>query len=280
MQSLNNLKAQIEATETIKSITQALGDIAAIKLKATRRSVEQNIQFFHDINRVYRLIKAIAIQKKIYKPQKRIKEGQGVAVLLTSNQHFYGGIDKEVIRFFIDNTSNLNCDRIVIGQMGKTLLPTMAYNHPFQAIQFKKDVPNLEELNNLTNMVFQYSQIRVFHNKFVTVLSSIPTVSDISASDIDTKEVGDTILYIVEPDVDKMIEFFESQILFLLFEAIFLEVDIVRQAARMISMNSAEENANKIFQGQRKQILEAKKQILNLQILETYAGILNKGSRF
>ena len=70
-----------------------------------------------------------------------------------------------------------------------------------------------------------------------------------------------------------MLEFFETQLILLLLRAVFLEVDISHQAARMISMNQAENNADKILDKQNRQALQIRKQIINLQIIENFVAL-------
>lgn len=276
MQNRAQLKEQINLTRAIQSITQTLGDIASIKLKENRFSAEQNIRFFHEISGIYRLVKSIAIKRNIYKKPIKAKEGQTVIILLTSNQHFYGGLDQELTAFFITNTQKIKARLIVIGNMGKNILTQANYPYRFNSIIFEKDKPTPQELNNLTNDVFQYSKILVFHNQFETILSSKPTISDISASDIETLKFVPTDMYLIEPDLQKIVNLFESQIISLLFRSIFFEVDITRQASRMISMNQAGDNVDKLYATQNREMLNIKKHLLNLQLMETYAGLLKK----
>lgn len=277
MQSLSQLRDQAQSIETIKLITQALGDIAALKLKERRVTVEQNIRFFHEIQELYRLVKFLAAKAKLEPKTKKAKEGRTIAVLLTSNQHFYGGLDQEVSRLYISQTQNLTCDRLVIGGMGKTLLTENKYPHQFESIIYTQEYPSLDELRTLAAKLFEYSKVLVFHNKFKTILTSSPAISDVSASDIAELDAHDAPYYIAEPDLDQMLEFFESQILILLFQSLFLEVDIIRLSARMVSMNTAGDNADKLYSEDKWHILEAKKHILNLEILNTYSGIIRKG---
>lgn len=280
MQSLNQLKDNIRTIESIKLITEAFGDIATFKIKATRKSKEHNIGYFQEIHRLYTIVKAIAQQSRQpgqkHKPTAQRKD-RVICVLLSANSHFYGNLDYELTRFFINNTLKLDCDRIVIGQFANEFLKAMSYPHPFENIIFKKDSPSLDELVKLSREVFTYQRILVYHTKFVTILNQVPFISDISPANLETKEIKLPFHYIAEPEIDKILDFFDSQMAFLMFEAIFLEIDYSRLAARMISMNQAQENADKLLRVEQKQLLKFRKQKANLEILETYAGMINKG---
>lgn len=278
MQNLNQLKDNIRTIESIKLITEAFGDIATFKIKATRKSKEHNIAYFQEIHRLYTIVKAIASQNRPLRPKNNTgpPKDRVVCVLLTANSHFYGNLDYELTRFFINNTLKLDCDRIVIGQFANQFLKAMSYPHPFENIIFKKDSPSLDELVKLSREVFTYKRILVYHTKFVTILNQVPFISDISPANLETKEIKLPFHYIAEPEIDKILDFFDSQMAFLMFEAIFLEIDYSRLAARMISMNQAQENADKLLRVEQKQLLKFRKQKANLEILETYAGIINK----
>lgn len=278
MQSLNQLKDSIRTIESIRLITQAFGDIATFKIKATRKSKEHNIAYFQEIHQLYTTVKAIASQNRQLSKNKPKSSGKDrvVCVLLSANSHFYGNLDYELTRFFINNTLRLDCDRIVVGSFANQFLKTMSYPHPFKKIIFKKDSPSLDELANLSREVFTYKRILVYHTKFVTILNQEPFISDISPTNLEIKEIKLPFHYIAEPEIDKILDFFDSQMAFLMFEAIFLEIDYCRLAARMISMNQAEENADKLLRVEQKQLLKFRKQKANLEILETYAGMVNK----
>lgn len=282
MSTLKILTEQLNTIESIKLITQTLGDISAMELKATRKSKEHNIAYFQEISQVYKIVKSISVRleqtnpgsktNKIAKPQLGT-----VAVLLTANSHFYGGLDTELTQFYVEGTQKLDCDRIVVGLTGDQILTGIQFPQPYKRIVFEKDDPSLQELKSLADLCFKYSKVLVFHTKFITVLNQQPALTDLSIPNV--SDAGHNQLpfyYITEPEIDKMIEFFDSQISFLMFQAIFIEVNYARLAARMISMNQAEDNANKSMQKQKRLIIDAKRQKLNLEILENFFGVLSK----
>lgn len=244
---------------------------------------------------------------------KRQKNGRTICILLSSSERFNGGLDMGVSLYYlarIEESLSLNSskpislflsqeegstapkyntqkglgldkgktDYLVIGSSGPGYLRLNNFDHRFKEVKFKKDFPSFEELKSLSDIVFKYSRILVFHPQFITILNQTPTISEINSSDLDPKFEKSVAIpdFIIEPDAERMLDFFEGQILILLFHAVFLEVDLARTAARMISMNKASDNASKILSDETKQILRVKKQILNLKILETYAGMIKR----
>lgn len=273
MANLKQIRERVETTQTIEDITQALGDIATMKLRKIRKIIEHNIGFYGEISTVYQTVKMAGLKER-KKEFKRQANGRTVCLLLTSNSSFYGGLDTELTNFFVLNTQNLNCDRVILGTAGKDLLSNIYYPHELSYHAFKSDSPTMEEIKTLAKELFIYSKVLVFHTKFVTVLNQSPVISDISELTSDkgaNKE--EKYFYILEPEIDKMINFFQNQISVLLFQAIFSEIDLARTAARMISMNQAEENARNVLIQEKRELINLKKQLVNIQTIETYANL-------
>ncbi len=263
---------QINLIKTIDEIAGALGDIATTRLKQTRKSIEHNINFFQEISEVYAVVKNQAGSLLNKEALKRTTNGKTALLLITANNRLYGGLDSELVKFFVVNTKDISADRYLIGLAGKGLLISLKYEAAIKNVVFKENSPTFAELKALASEVFNYQKILVFHTKFVSVLNQIPTISDISHVDIkDSKRPSG--LYLLEPEISKMIQFFENQISILLFQAIFAEVDLARLAARMNSMNQAEDNVRKVIEIEKKELLKSRKLKLNFETISTYVSL-------
>lgn len=275
--NLKPIKEQIDTTLSIELITEALSDIATSKLKSTRGSIEHTVSYFHQISDLYKVVKSVAVRSKTIKHlPKRKNNGKTVCVLLTSNSRLYGSLDTELTKFYFDQTIKLNCDRMVIGHFGAEILRSLSYRKPYEAIIFKKDAPEISELSPIALKLFNYARILVFYSKFKTLLNQEPFISDISTSYLEETDPKTPYHYITEPEIDKILAFFDAQISFLMFQSIFLEVDLSRLAYQMISMNQAQENAKKILKGQKKELLKFRKALINEQILENFSSMIGR----
>ncbi len=260
----------IEEGQSLKTIAQAYSEIANIKLKKIRAEVQRNRIFFQEISRVYGLVRALAQKNKIstVKPRKRL------CIVLTSNLRFYGNINAKLLTFFSSFISELDTDVILLGKAaiehfeGKDTL-----KNPTQIV-LKSDLPSGEELSGLVNVIKDYNQVLVFHSRLKTLLLQQPVFTDITAS-------SDTVLtaeesqfrFIFEPELKKILQFFDSQILTLLLEATFLESEVSRTASRFISMDQAETEANKFIRENIRLKSYTKRSLLNNQLLESIASI-------
>jgi len=83
--------------------------------------------------------------------------------------------------------------------------------------------------------------------------------------------------FIIEPEIKIMADFFDNQIKVLLLEATFLEAELARTASRLVSMDSAQNEAEKYLTVQELALLNAQRSIQNARILETIAAMHKSG---
>lgn len=276
--TIKEISGLIEEAQSLKEITQVFTQIASSKLKKIRASVERNREFFTDLASLFALVNIIATWRKIPLPP---KNGKTLTILLSSNERFYGKISGELLEYYIVQTSKVRSDKIVIGRSAIESLKSMNYALAYTPLILKLDFPNNAELLSLANTVKQYSKVLVFHPRFESVLTQTPTISDITRTqeEINTnpeqaaKLANQYNSYIVEPEIQIMAEFFDSQIKTLLLETTFLEAELARTASRLISMDRAQSEAEKYLTGKQLLLLNARRSIANGRILEMVAGL-------
>lgn len=265
----------IDEGRSLKLIAQVYSEISFSKLKKIRGEVERNRDFFNEISQIYHLVKNIASRKKIAVAKKK----KTVSLLLTSNYGFYGNINSKLIPFFMINTTKIDTDRIVIGKAATEHFKAIRYFHAYKSLILKGDLPTPEELNNLSLQIKDYNQVLVFYPLFKSVLVQDPMVKDITETQAEASQKTDPLLdlnqypFIFEPELNKILEFFDSQIAILLLEQTFLEAELARTASRLISMDQAQTEANKFIKEQEKIRAYAKRSIENNRILENLASM-------
>lgn len=268
----------IEEAKSLKEITQAFTQISSSKLKRIRSGVERNREFFQDLSGIYGLVNIIAKRRKIPPPS---KNGKTLSILLTSNERFYGKITSELIEFFLVQISKIRCDKLVIGRSGAETLKSLNYALSYTPLILKSDFPNSGEFLSLSKAVNIYTRVLVFHPKFQSVMTQIPVIADITQSELavhsETGKSEELIAqinnFIIEPEIKIMVDFFDNQIKIILLEATFLESELARTASRLISMDSAQNEAEKYLTGQELLLLNAQRSIQNARILETVAAL-------
>ncbi len=272
------IKELIEQAQSLQQITQAFTQISSSKLKRIRVGVERNRQFFKDLTNIYGLINIIRKKRKLPMPA---KNGKTLSIMLTSNERFYGHVTSDLIEFYLVQISKIRADKIVIGRSGIEALKSMNYAMTYTPFIMKTDFPDNGEFVKLSEVVNQYSKVLVFHSQFESVLVQKPVISDITQSEQEvsdrtsiSKELIDQYNnYIVEPEIKTIAEFFDNQIKVLILESTFLESELARTASRLITMDSAQNEAEKFLSSQELSLLTAQRSIQNARILETIAAM-------
>lgn len=277
----------IEMGGSLKSLAQSYSELASLRLRRTRLEVENNKRFFNELTRVYALVNRLAVAKKVklaLKPKARI------SILLTSNYRFYGNINNALTRYFIIQSAKFASDKVVIGKTGQDFLKAIRYFHPFESIRFKNDLPDDAELSKLGQMINRYNQVLIFYSEFKSVLVQTPTIKDITQTQTDSlkgfnKPQTDPLAgpgadaeffqqtFISEPEIQKMADFFDTQIKVLLLSQTILESELARTASRLISMDQAQTNANDFIKEQEKNLALIHRSRINYEILQTNAAL-------
>lgn len=263
---------------TLKSVTQAYSEISATKLSKIRSGMENNIKFASELSDLYHLLRQEAIKNDLQFSPKIPGE---VHLLITSNNRFYSMLERPLSKYF--ETSTLSSQqnskpvlRIVVGKTGPTFLKADHYSLPIQPIILKEDIPSQDELHELIKIISQYQTVFIYHSRFKTVLTQLPVVSEITRSLIKPNTNLIEIHYIFEPELRNILNFFESQILQISLEQTFLESELARTAARLISMDQAETKANAYLKEQTRILGTVKRSIENTKMMEMISGLMNR----
>ncbi|MDO8638205.1 MAG: FoF1 ATP synthase subunit gamma [Candidatus Daviesbacteria bacterium] len=274
MPTTKQIKSQLEEAESLKMVASAYTEIAAQKLQKIRAGIERNRKFFSEINEITHIINVAAHQKHIMVP---FKKSGTVSLIITSNHHFFGDIEDKLIKFYMMNTPKFPTDRILIGATAIKHFQAINYPHPFKTFILKEDLPTYQELKALTAEISHYSQISVYYSRMQSVVIQAPHVVDLVQKPLEAYilKKGEILSYIFEPELKKMLDFFDNQVVSLLLEQTFLESELARTASRLMSMDKAQINAGDILKTDQMLLSQSKKSEINMALLETSASLMN-----
>ena len=275
MPAIADLKEELEGFTTLKSISSAFTEASAAKIKNIRNAFEKNKEFWEEISHVYHLVQFNAIkQKRLKKKNETTFRGKTISIALTSNQRFYGSINTNIINRFLIETEKQKTDLLVIGHTGIELIQTQRHGRPFKTMVFSKETPPQEELKKFLESLKEYTTIFVYYPKFVSLVTQTVGVADITQTASSAqKESEDEIHIIFEPELFKILDFFETQVRTLLFLRVILETNLSRTAARLISMSAAEERADELIKDKKAEIRKTKTSFINARLLETFTAM-------
>jgi ATP synthase F1 gamma subunit len=276
MSRVTEQKQRIEDIESARYITGALRDISAIELKNLRKKFERNDIFYTELRQLFQLVWRIASANKV--DVSTLQGKKSLYIAYTTNRHFYGSLNNDVIRKFIEGTdAQSNC--LVVGDTGKQLWSSRAQKRrEVQYLSFKDDTPNIEEITNLMNKVKEYKHVYVFYPGFTSIFHQDVEMVDITfrppKQKLSEKEIEELPQYLFEPDLSEMVVFFNNQVRYALFERILLETQISRVAARLVKMDTADQNAKDLVKIELRKLQRVRTSFSSRRMLETIVGYI------
>lgn len=259
MVDIKEIDEQLSFLESLENLTQIYGEIASTRMKKTRDSVISIREFLKEIQNIFDDVRAsyvkevrrLAKKKKIGKANKitfLAHNGKTVAVFLASKTGLYGEIIPATFRFFLQDLRTSNCEVAIVGRQGLALFIGSGEERPYTFF----DLPEKEDLDyaSLSEIVFhivQYEEVRIYYGKYVSVVSQKPTRQIISSEiDITRQEKeAKRNQYIFEPSLEKILQFFETEMFASIFYQTFRESQLAKHASRILAMDAAYENIQK-----------------------------------
>ena len=268
MPQIEKLKAEIKNEEALYRLAGAFTEVSAAKIGMLKQKFEKNQSFYQEVSDLYRLVKSSS------NPQKTASKGV-LSVAMTTNNRFYGVINLEVMKKFLGETTGPKPERLVIGKIGNAYLQSIGFKEKVEKMVLADDVPQMADLEKLLTLSKSYQKVLLYHPRFQTVYTQTPTVTDIAFSPTPTtqKTVEETVRFIFEPELPKIVEFFETQIRAILLKRVLLEVDLSVTASRLQAMSRAEEHALKGLSQRKRQLTKKMHSQINARLLESLGRV-------
>ena len=276
MSRVTEQKQKIDDIKTTQYITGALRDISAIELKGLRKKYNINDVFYTELRELFQLVWKIASEEK---SNTNLMQGKGeLYVAYTTNRHFYGSLNNDIMKKFTEHIDkNSHC--LIIGNSGNQIWNTKKSTcKHVEFLSFEDDSPSEEEFNDLLKKVDVYQNVYVFYPGFTSVFKQDVKMVDItykpSRHAMEKEEYKNLPEYLFEPDLSEMVLFFNTQVRSALLERLFLETQIARVAARLVKMDTADENANKLITSERRVLRRVRTSFSSRRMLETVVGYI------
>lgn len=283
MQNRQKLENEIELMSTLKLITQAYEEISVMRMQRIRTSVLQTREFLSKLNEVYKDVKLNYHERllEFFSKKKRNdlsksmleKNGKTVSVLLSTNSKLNGEIIQKVFRDFVQHVNKEETDIVIIGKVGRGLFEQLGIKKQFQYFELPEDAVDTITIKDLVLSLLPYKTVNVFYGKFDSLMFQNPVITNVTGNEQILEEVKDkdgkshVPAFIFEPSVEKILQFFETQIFSSLVKQSVHESELARYASRIRAMEEAMQHVDKtnkqLYSQKRKlkQLLNNKKQL-------------------
>lgn len=260
MSNKKKLNEEYTGLKTIKTLIETYQEIAAIRMQKVRSTVLANRAFLEELNEIYRQLRYSyqhqltsssknnkSLLDRIYKDNENKplikRNGKTTVVFLSSNTGLYGDIIRKTFNRFSKFVSeNENVDISIVGRRGLAYFKEVYTNRKYTYYDLEDHIVTSKDVSDVVNKLIKYEKVVVFHGKYQSILSQIPTKSNISGEFTFKKEEQKQqaqVSFIFEPSLEQILAFFETEIMASIFEQTVNESNLSKFAARMISLDSS-----------------------------------------
>lgn len=259
MLSLEKIQKQLKTIDELKSVSEALEQIAAADMLEVRKRILASRAFFDETWKVYGILRQLV-------PVGPDVKNKHLVVLITPNRGMCGNLLGRVITTGEKRYKDNNADLLITGRKGHSYFA----NKDDRTIHFFS-VPNkvrYEEIEPLKRIIAQYAEVQIVFPRFYNTTKQEVEVVSLLADQGDKQKLEDIILpkqFRIEPDIMKVVNYFNQAIVGLLFYNYFSESLLAYSAAQMIAMRNAHDNAKEEeeklmykYHKQRREVIDVK----------------------
>jgi F0F1-type ATP synthase gamma subunit len=280
-----DINKELEQLSGLKELVQVYGEVASIRMKKIREFVLNNRQFLESIHDIFKDVLSTYAKKltmmmttgKIPKGEKvtfLAHNGKTVAVLISANTGFYGSVVQNVFNRFVEDVRKENYEVTIVGRLGLSLYLGNEQGRPYTYFSLPDYGVDQQKLSELIRHLVQYEEIRIYYGKYLSVVTQKPDKYVISAG---TKlmQPGEASgkEYIIEPSIEKILGFFETEIFASLFDQTIRESQLAKFASRILAMDSAEVNIRKKLAEVELEKLKLEHKIINQKMLNSMSAV-------
>lgn len=278
------IRNKIGSIKNTQKITRAMEMVAASKMRKTKDRMQATRPYSQ---RIGRIIKHLAHANPEYKHSFLVqREAKRVGIIvISSDRGLCGGLNSNLFRKTLVQLSqwdkaNIEVDVCTIGTKATVFFSNLKKAALVGQISKLGDTPHLQDIIGIIKIMLDaYEQGRidelyVISNEFVNTMTQRPTIEKllpVAASEME-EDLSGYWDYIYEPDAKDVLDhllarYIESKV----FQGL-VENNACEQAARMVAMKSASDNAGKLIQELQLIYNKARQAAITQEISEIVGG--------
>ncbi|NKB64435.1 MAG: F0F1 ATP synthase subunit gamma [Gammaproteobacteria bacterium] len=286
MAGAKEIRTQIKSIGNTRKITKAMEMVAASKM---RRAQERMATARPYASKMRNVVAHLAHANPEYKhPYGIEREVKAVGyIIVSSDRGLCGGLNVNLFRKAINSMSEwdekgVRVDVSVVGKKASAFFKRFNANVVSEATDLG-DAPQLEELIGAIKVMMdaymngEIDRLLIVSNEFVNTMTQKPTVEQLipiqpNELEIDEGKMNHHWDYIYEPEAKNVIDVLMSRYIESLVYQSVAENSACEQAARMVAMKSATENAGNLIDDLQLVYNKARQAAITQELSEIVSG--------
>ncbi len=277
------IRTKISSIKNTQKITKAMEMVAASKMRKTQERMQATRPYSQ---RIRQIIRHLAHAHPEYRhPYLEPREGKRSGIILVSTDRgLCGGLNANLFRGLLRRLrvwaeSGHTLELSVMGQKGVSFFSGVGADIVGQVTQMG-DTPRLEDVIGVVKVMLdkydagELDEIHLVYNEFVNTMTQKPVIQKVLPIEVEEEE--DVLKhhwdYLYEPEAPQvldqlMLRYIESVV----YQAV-VENKACEQAARMVAMKSASDNAGKFIDELQLLYNKARQAAITQEISEIVSG--------
>ena len=280
MANLKEIRGRIKSIKSIQKVTSAMKMVAAAKLRNSQSNMEQCRPYSKKIsilmndllsecgNSNFDLMKQREVSNTLY-------------VVITSDRGMAGAFNTNILKkaqFDIDNDGENQATIISIGKKSRDYFKNRNFNIVSEHIDFWAEL-NFDHAINIGNEIVdlfiskKVDRVKVYYNEFKNLATQlIRDVDFLPLKEFDSVEDKKQIDRLFEPSKEDILRGLIPKHINVQIWQFLLESYASEQAARMLAMENATENAGEMIKDLGLQYNKARQSAITTEIIEIVSG--------
>ncbi|KTC68789.1 ATP synthase F0F1 subunit gamma [Legionella birminghamensis] len=284
MAGAKEIRTKIASVKNTQKITRAMEMVAASKMRKTQDAMKASKPY---ATKIYNVVKHIARANSEYRhPFMTVRDIKRIGlIVITTDRGLCGGLNANLLRETIRSMrqwqqEGKEISLCVIGRKGQAFFRRVG-GHVVASADHLGDRPGVRDIIGVVKTMLdafyqgEIDALHVVYNEFINTMTQKPVIKQmlpLPTDDTDTQELGHHWDYIYEPDskelLDALLErYSELQVYQAVVENIACE-----QAAKMIAMKSATDNAGALIKEFQLAYNKARQAAITQELAEIVGG--------
>jgi F-type H+-transporting ATPase subunit gamma len=284
MAGAKEIRSKIASIKNTQKITRAMEMVAASKMQKTQKQLFASKPY---ADKIYDVVKHIARSNSEYRhsfmAEREIKR-RGL-IVVTTDRGLCGGLNANLLRECIHmmhqwKAAGQEIDLAVIGRKGQAFFNRIGGNI-IASFEQLGDKPGVKDIIGIVKVMIdafyegKIDSLHIIFNEFVNTMTQKPKVKQLLPLPIEEEQeeaLGHHWDYIYEPDAKELLDsLFERYIELQVYEAV-VENIACEQAAKMIAMKSATDNAGELIKEFQLAYNKARQAAITQELAEIVGG--------
>ncbi|MGR9114733.1 MAG: F0F1 ATP synthase subunit gamma, partial [Gammaproteobacteria bacterium] len=278
------IRTKIGSIKNTQKITRAMEMVAASKMRKTQNRMQATRPYSKKIGQI---IKHLAHANAEYKhPYLIARDVRRVGVIVvTSDRGLCGGLNSNLFRKTLAHLrqwekDNVEVDVCTIGSKGSGFFSNLKSVNLVGQVSKLGDTPHLSDIVGIIKIMLdaydegKIDELYVVYNEFVNTMTQKPGIErllPVIADEIE-EELSGHWDYIYEPDAKEVLDNLLTRYIESIVYQGLVENNACEQAARMVAMKSASDNAGKLIGELQLVYNKARQAAITQEISEIVAG--------